>query len=132
MFFTIFIVTDRHRQNNKKSHGHPWLYCIINQNLFSLKFKGIFQSQPFLVFITQVQCCAVCQCITFCRCTAFVLALHLRPLDADLRVVPCHAALIVWMPEIVHFIAEFCLIAQHQKSMCKSFRNQELLFIFRR
>lgn len=45
---------------------------------------------------------------------------------------PFHAAFIIPIPEAVDIITELCLITQHQKSMCKAFRDKELLCVFSR
>lgn len=33
------------------------------------------------------------------------------------------------MPEVIDLIAKLCLIAQNQETMCKSFRDEELLLV---
>ena len=55
---------------------------------------------------------------------------HIRPLDTDCRVIPCQAALVVRMPEVIDFVTELCLVRQDQEAMRKAFRNQELFFVF--
>ena len=105
--------------------------CILPTPM-SLKFKSILQSQPLLVFITQVQRSSIFQSVALCTCTSLVFALQLRPLDADFRIVPSHAALIVRMPEVVDFVAKLCFITQNQESMRKTFRDEKLLLVLGR
>ena len=56
------------------------------------------------------QCSAIFQRIALCACTALVLTFQLRPLNADLRIVPSHAAFIIRMPEVIDLIAELSLV----------------------
>ena len=59
-----------------------------------------------------------------------IFADEMRPLDTDFWVIPGHAAFVVGMPEIVDFVAKFSYIRKDQETMGKSFRNEELLFVF--
>ena len=59
-----------------------------------------------------------------------IFADKMGPLDANFGVIPGHAAFVVGTPEIVDFVAEFSYIAEDQEPMGKSFRNEELLFVF--
>src|SRR5699024_6143002 len=106
---------------------HVFIYYPL-----SLKFKSIFQSQPLLVLIAQVQCRTIFQRVTLCTCTALVLTFQLRPFNANLRVVPCHATLVIRMPEVIDLVAELCFIAQNQEAVCKALRDKELLLILSR
>lgn len=98
--------------------------------IFVLKLKGIFQPQPLLIFLAQIQRRAVRQRAAIRSCAAAIFAPHM-PVDANCRVIPCQAALIVRVPEVANLIAEFRFVAQHKETMRKAFRNQELLLIFR-
>ena len=65
-------------------------------------------------------------------CIAGVIAHQRRPCNPDLRVVPRQTAFIVRVPEIVDFVTKFRFVRQHQKPVREPFRNQKLLFVFRR
>ena len=99
-------------------------------SLISSEFKCVFQAQPFLIFIAEIQWCAIIQLISFCTGCALIFADEMRPLDTNFWVIPGHAAFVVGMPEIVDFVAKFSYIAEDQKTMGKAFRNEELLFVF--
>ena len=92
--------------------------------------KGIFQPQPLLVFIAQIQRRPVFEVIAGGAGRTLIFADELGPLDADFRVVPGHAAFIIGMPEIIDLIAEFRHVAEDQEPMGKAFGNEELLLIF--
>lgn len=79
------------------------IFCIS-------EFECVFQAQPLMVFITEIQRCAIIQGIPFCRTVSFVNAFYVGPLDADFWGIPGHAAFVVGMPEIVDFVAEFSYI----------------------
>ena len=83
-----------------------------------------------MVFITKIQWCAIVQLISFCTGCSLIFADEMRPLDANFGVIPGHATFVVGMPEIIDFVAKFSYIVEDQETMGKSFRNQELLFVF--
>ena len=50
----------------------------------------------------------------------------LRPLDINFWVVPHDASICFRTVHIIHFIAEYCSVAQDQETMCESSRDVEL------
>lgn len=71
--------------------------------IYISEFKCIFQAQPCLIFIAEIQWCAIVQLISFCAGSALIFADEMGPLDADFRVIPGHSAFVIGMPEIVDF-----------------------------
>ena len=84
--------------------------------IFVSKLKGIFQSQPLLIFLAQIQWRAVRQRAAICTCAGAIFALHM-PVDANYRVIPRQAALVVRVPEVINLIAELCFIAQNKETV---------------
>ena len=89
---------------------HQLFFLIFSFLFCSLELKRILDSQPFLVFIAEIQCRTIFHHVSFCGCASLIAALYLWPLDADLWIVPCHAAFITWMIEVCTLVAEFCHI----------------------
>lgn len=58
--------------------------------------------------------------------TTGIIATDFRPFDADFRIVPRKAALIIGVVKIITLVAEFGHIRKNKETMCESTRNQIL------
>lgn len=52
------------------------------------------------------------------------IALERRPLDSDGRIIPHEAAFIVWVVDVIAFVAKLCNIEQNKESLCESAKNK--------
>ena len=81
--------------------------------LLMILFGILLKASPFLVLLGEIQ----------------LHTLRDRPLDADIRIVPCKPAFIIRMIEIRALITEFRFITQNDEAMGKILGNEELLLI---
>ena len=81
--------------------------------LLMILFGILFEASPFLVLLGKIQ----------------LHTLGNRPLNADIRIIPCKPAFIIRMIEIRALIAEFRFITQNDEAMGKILVNEELLLI---
>ena len=71
------------------------------------------ETSPFLILLGKIQ----------------LHTLGNRPLNADIRIIPCKSAFIIRLLEIRALIAEFRFIAQNDEAMGKILGNKELFLI---
>ena len=97
--------------------------------IFFLKLECVFQAQPLGILVAEVEFGAVFHLVALAGSRSLVLTFDLRPLDADLRIVPGQTALIARMIEVRNLVAELCLVAQYEESMRKALGDVELLLV---
>ena len=96
------------------------------------EFERLFHSQPHLILLAQIQHRVLSERVSLGRRISLIFSLYIRPLNANLRVIPSQAALIIVMIKVIALITEFRFVAQDEEAVRKSLRNQELLFVLRR
>ena len=70
--------------------------------------KGFFERQPLLVLITHDQFCTISKCVSAAICSSVICTGYFRPLDTNLRIVPCNSAFIICVIKVITLVAELC------------------------
>ena len=91
--------------------------CFVFLLLF--KREGFLQRTPLLILFAQVEFGSIRKLIAFRRSTSGIRTDHIRPLDANFRVVPSQSAFISRMIEIGALIAELSVSLKTKKPCAK-------------